>query len=192
VQIGVRLLLPCVAFGVVGLAGALAETAAHAHTLWLRRATAGIAAGAAAWLAAISGSAWPDGLRYVNELWGGPEKGYEIVSDSNYDWGQGVPGLADFARRRGLGDLEVWYFGTDPDVDRPPLRQVKLHLLPVACGDDVRAQVRGRYLAAGTSVVYGCGLTDAHRAAQAYLRTLTPVARTSTFLVYDLRPEGTP
>jgi hypothetical protein len=184
VQIGIRLLLPCVAFAVIGLSAATvrASLAASARRRLLLR---GASAGAIAWATVACVSVWPHGLCYVNELWGGRRDGYRLVGDSNYDWGQGLPELARWTARHELDALDVWYFGTDPRVKHTPLREMPFHTLPVQTPEQMRERLEGRYLAVGTSILYGHGLTEAHRQAAAYLRTLTPVGRTTTFLIYD-------
>jgi hypothetical protein len=59
--------------------------------------------------------AWPDLLAYVNELGGGRREGYRLLSDSNLDWGQGLPRLAAWMRERGVVRVQLAYFGTaDP------------------------------------------------------------------------------
>ena len=129
-------------------------------------------------------SVWPDGLRFINELWGGRRDGYLLVSDSNYDWGQGLPDLARWQRQQGIDDLAVWYFGTDPTIRQPGMHELPLHILPPG-SLDVARQVEGRRIAVGTTLLYGHGLTESQRRASAYLRSCKPVARTSTFLVFD-------
>ena len=60
---------------------------------------------------------------------GGPEHGYLLLSDSNYDWGQGLKELARWQEKRaGPGPLAVCeYFGTDPAVDREQVRTATFH-----------------------------------------------------------------
>jgi hypothetical protein len=186
VQIGIRLMLPLVIFLVVGLAGALAVIIQRAgnrwRPLWLTTVAASIL-----WTGVSAWRVWPEGLCYTNELFGGTPSGYLCLSDSNYDWGQGVNELAAWPGLHGVQHLDVWYFGTDPAVNAAPLRHLPLHLLPIGKPDEVRAFVAGRYLAAGTTLLYGTDLNlPAHRCAVAYLRERPPVARTSTFLIYDL------
>jgi hypothetical protein len=188
VQIGIRLLLPCVAFAVVGLSAAAVRASVETSPrrgLFLRRASiVGLA-----WACIACVSVWPHGLCYVNELWGGRRDGYRLVGDSNYDWGQGLPELVRWTTRHASGDIDVWYFGTDPRVKQPPLHELPFHILPVQTPEQIRERLGGRYLAVGTSILYGHGLTEAHRQAAAYLRTLTPVGRTNTFLIYDFTHE---
>src|SRR5262249_11829255 len=100
--------------------------------------------------------------------------------------GQGVPELAEWRRQHPEGDLDVWYFGTDPRLAAVPATPVKLHDQPIERPDDVPRFLHGRRLAASASLVYGQGLTDASRRAAEFLRGRTPVARTTTFLIYEI------
>lgn len=61
------------------------EHASHATLLLL-----------ALWISFIPVLAYPSYLAYFNEAAGGHENGYQIVTDSNYDWGQDLKRLRDF------------------------------------------------------------------------------------------------
>ncbi len=186
VQIGVRLVFPVVVFATVGIAAALA-TAMAAHAGWRTRLLAALIAAGLAWNVGGALALWPDGLVFVNRFWGGSADGYRLVSDSNYDWGQGLKALRDWQRQRGEPPLAVWYFGTDPLVRQPPLRLVALHTLPIAAPADVAAAVGGQHLAVSTTLLYGSGLdSEGYRQSVAALRARRPVARSGTFLIYDL------
>jgi hypothetical protein len=197
VQIGIRLILPLVALAVVGLAGATVRAYGDLHArsssasslLWLRGVGLPLAVTAGlAWAVFSAVRVWPNGLCYTNEVWGGTANGYRCLSDSNYDWGQGLKELARWQRRHGLSALDVWYFGTDPALQKLPLHELPLHLLPLEGPESVLTQIQGRYLAVSTTLLYGMvSDTPGHRAAAAYLRTCRPVDRTTTFLIYDLR-----
>jgi hypothetical protein len=199
VQIGIRLVLPLVAFGIVGLAAA----SVHACRGWRERAGgqqaggsgrparvhpfAALVGGGLVWTAVAAASVWPHGLCYVNELWGGTANGYRRLSDSNYDWGQGLRELAAWSRRHGVGSLDVWYFGTDPRFRSPPFHHLPLHGLPLGRPEDVVNWVGGRYLAVSTTLLYGMAISSpAHRQAVAFLRARRPTARTTTFFIFDL------
>ncbi len=196
VQIGVRLVLPLVALGVAGLAGAVVRAAAEA-TPGRRRLLAGVAmvgVACTAWAAVV---VWPDGLCYTNFLWGGTGRGYLCLSDSNYDWGQGLKELARWKQRHGDHDLDVWYFGTDPAIRDATFRHLPLHTLPVRGPEDVLARVHGHYLAVSTTLLYGGygpaskngPVENDHRRAATFLRACRPVDRTPTFLIFDFRGE---
>jgi hypothetical protein len=65
--------------------------------------------------------------------------------------------------------------------------------------DDFIARFRGRYLAVGTTNLYGSYIIENPKKGQRlekseltairYLRTTQPVARTTTFLIYDFTGE---
>ncbi|MDX2170907.1 MAG: glycosyltransferase family 39 protein [Deltaproteobacteria bacterium] len=190
VQLGIRMVLPIVAYLAVGVGIALARAITAATEGWPRRGLAAVAAAAIGFNVFTVSRLWPDGLVFVNRLWGGPTQGYRLVSDSNYDWGQGIPALRAWQADRQIAPLSVWYFGTDPRAAEPPLQLVALHDLPLASRDDVLAALDGRVLAVGATLLYGSGEargSDAHRQALAVLRERAPFAHVGTFLIYDFR-----
>jgi hypothetical protein len=189
VQLGIRLMLPLAALGIVGLAAAIVESVRATRTKWAKGL---LAAGAVAGIAlsvAADAKAWPDTIRYINDLWGGTAEGYRLVSDANYDWGQGLNDLRRWQKRNGLASVDLWYFGADPSGSKPPFHPVALHSPSIAGPTDVQAQVRGHVLAASTTLVYGCPINESHRQAAAFLRDRKPSARTRTFLIYDFRED---
>jgi len=185
VQIGIRLQLAFVAFLAVGIASAMPDWIATAPRVARYATAAGLILGTA-WMAVASWSVWPDGLRHVNELWGGPEVGHRLVSDSNYDWGQGLRELDRWHEQSGRVPLDVWYFGRDPMLKQLPVRDLPLHCVTLNRPGDTASFCWGRYLAVGTSVRYGRRLSVAHENALRFLDDRVPIARTSTFLIYDL------
>jgi hypothetical protein len=182
VQIGVRLMLPLVAIGAAGLAAACVR-------VWrelgpgLRQGllSAGLVGGLS-WSAASAVTVWPHGLCYVNELYGGTHDGYRCVSDSNYDWGQGLKDLARWQQQH-RGGLDVWYFGTDPAITTMPVRRMFFQDMALKTPHEVEAAMRGRRLAVSFTLVYGSfpELTPISE----YLRHCPPLDRTPTFLIYD-------
>src|SRR5262249_1504837 len=115
VQIGIRIVLPIVALGAVGTAAGIVEAwrtettdASADRPTWRKRVLAAWAGGGVLWTAAAALIVWPNGLCYVNELWGGTKSGYVRVSDANYDWGQGLPELARWQEQHGAARLAVW------------------------------------------------------------------------------------
>ncbi len=91
--------------------------------LWASRAARGAGrrlawciAGLCLWQAASVLSAAPNYLAYFNWLAGGPKHAADWFRDSNTDWGQDLPLLAEYQRRHPeLRDLGLAYFGTaDP------------------------------------------------------------------------------
>src|SRR5439155_26610228 len=193
VQIGVRLMLPLVALAIVGLAAATVRACQSLPDgemrYVLRRRFAVIGIGVCVLCtSAASVAVWPHGLSYINPLWGGAKNGYRLLSDSNYDWGQGLKELVAWQQHHGDLPLDVWYFGTDPAVKNPPLHEVPFHNLRVATGDDVKEKVRGHLLAVSSTILYGAATdTTSHQRAAEYLRSCRPIARTTTFFIYDFR-----
>ncbi|HVS39864.1 MAG TPA: hypothetical protein VMS17_30175 [Gemmataceae bacterium] len=192
VQIGVRLMLPLVALAVVGVSAAAVNAVRSFRPGTSARIAVGFCVASVLWCGVASWAVWPSGLTYVNRMWGDPTDGYRLVSDSNWDWGQGVKELARWQRRRGDGSLDVWYFGSDPRIDRAPLRALALHGLSFDKPEEVGQYLRGRRLAVSTTLAYGClyGLAPSARVAQHFLATQKPVGRTSTFLIYDFTADG--
>ena len=197
VQIGIRFMLTLMAAGYVAAAVALlrprpdregghvSEAVPHGPASdgpgqWFIR---GLAVAMLLATAATSLWVWPHGLGYFNRLWGGPEEGYTRLHDSNYDWGQGLPELKAWHHAHGGGrPLAVWYYGTDPNVLYPPFKYTNLSFAPPAAAGD-------GLLAVSVTALYGnAEITPASATAVRWLRTKEPVARTQTFLIYDLSP----
>ncbi len=185
VQIGVRFMFPLMAFACVGLGAAAATTLRelagwkrHGFAVWL---ALGISASAlAAW------RAWPNGICFTNAAWGGTGQGYLWLSDSNYDWGQGLNDLRAWPSRHGADVVDVWYFGTDPSVHVPPLRELPLHRVE---GAKVAESVEGKVVAVSTTLLYGAfgKSSGSLREAVAFFRARQPTDRTMTFFIYDFR-----
>jgi hypothetical protein len=185
VQIGIRLMLPWVALGLVGLGAAVVVAWRDLRPMGRRLllATSGLGV---AWTALSAALLWPDGLRYLSEFWGGPEHGYRLVSDSNYDWGQGLRELARWQADHDLREMDLCYVGTDPLLAVVPMRLIGNHTkLTVA---ELEELVRGRWLAVSATWLYGAYIRDTEIVP--YLRRLTPAARTSTFLLFDFTSPG--
>jgi hypothetical protein len=66
-------------------------------------------------LALESGLAFPHYIPFFNVACGGPPGGIDLLGDSNFDWGQDLPLLADWQRRHPADKLYLCYFGlADP------------------------------------------------------------------------------
>jgi len=185
VQIGVRFMFPLLCLAVIGTVAALTRCLDGAASAWRWRLLAGGAAACLAWNVTQALTVWPEGLCYVNPLWGGTREGYRLTSDSNYDWGQGITELAAWLRSHPQPDLDVYYFGTDPAYFELPARPVALNGLPVASRDEACNYLRGRRLAVSTTVLYGNFTAPGLADVVAVLRASRPVDRTTTFLIYD-------
>jgi hypothetical protein len=184
VQIGVRFMLPLLVFLCVGL-GAAAATALGQLQGWKRTALT-------VWLIVEISSAasaairvWPHGICFTNLAWGGTVNGYRLLSDSNYDWGQGLPELRKWTQQHGVEKMNVWYFGTDPSVHVASLRELPLHRVT---NQAVAEAVKGKLVAVSTTLLYGTYTGELpSREAVAFFRSHWPISRTMTFLIYDFR-----
>jgi len=107
-NIGVRHLLPTypVLFILTGVLGT--------YLVRPRRGGALLVALLLAWHAGESLAVAPHYISYFNEVAGGPAGGYRHLVDSSIDWGQDLPGLADWLKghRRPHEDVYLAYFGT--------------------------------------------------------------------------------
>lgn len=189
VQTGIRLVLPLLSFAAVGLAAALVVARQRLALTKMRPLLTASGVLSGAWLLWAALSVWPEGLCYTNEFWGGTANGYRCLSDSNYDWGQGLKELAAWQQEHHVRDLHVLYYGTDTTIKQLPMKPLKVGELQLG-RDNLPSSVQGRTLAVGTTIVYGSvsqQFSDLHKLAQS-LRRLTPVSRTATFLIYRLPP----
>ena len=191
VQIGIRFMLPLLVFLAIGIAAALAQLGREYRPL-----VSAIVALCLLHNAAAAARVWPQALAYTNELWGGTRHGYRWLSDSNYDWGQGLLELKEgvAAGRSPTATLHVWYFGTDPRVHLPPLQELPLHGPSLCAAQSPADVVRGKWVAVSTTLLYGAyaNQSDAGRAALEFFRSQTPRARTTTFLIYDFHERSQP
>jgi len=187
VQIGVRLVFPAIAVLLVALASGLAR--ATADLQGRRRAVALAIMSVVCAIPAVR--TWPDGIRYVNVIWGGPDTAYPLLADANYDWGQGLKDLDRWTTEQDLPTTRVWYYGMDPVMGTDSTRLMRLHdkdEWPAQTPADVARHVRGKVVAVGLSLRYGYpGLTGQMPVLLEFFRDQQPVGRTRTFLVYDFR-----
>lgn len=175
VQLGIRFLLPLLSLLLIGLAVRYVGLLAAMPAGW-RGVGIAVVAVAVGGMAVGTARVWPDPLRYINEVWGGTEDGYRLVSDSNYDWGQGLPELAAWRERNDV-PLTIWSFKADPRF--PDLVRYHTH------EGLTSPKLAGRHLAVGVSLLYGAYThTPPDRELKALLRGREPVARTRTYLIY--------
>ncbi len=110
-NIGERHILPTYPVLLIGL-GALAQV------LFARRRIAALAVALLlVWQAGEAIVAAPHFIAYFNEPSGGPDNGYRHLADSSLDWGQDLPGLAQWLAHHRQPDEKVYlsYFGSgDP------------------------------------------------------------------------------
>jgi hypothetical protein len=184
VQIGIRLVFPVIAILIVSIAVAYARATGNVNNR-----SRFIALGVLSFVCAIPAlSVWPDGLRYGNELWGGTESTYQHLSDSNYDWGQGVYDLDRWTAEHDLPTAHVWYYGKDPIITADPGRKLELHFKKIESPEQTLEFVRGKVVAVSTTLLYGIhDISPGMENAIAFLRLQQPVGRSHTFFVFDFR-----
>ncbi len=183
VQIGIRLVLPLVAFLMVALAVALVRAAPSGYC---SRSFGASIAVLAVMLVIPLISLWPDALRHTNPAFGGVNAGYRHLSDSNYDWGQGLKDLAEWRKQKGNPPMKIWYYGKDP-IFMQSAEHCPLHNMGIESPQDFYRFVGGHYLAVSTSILYrDPNFTPSSVQVFAILKGMQPIARTSTFFIYDL------
>lgn len=107
-------LLPYVVLLIVGL-GRRGVWGVGRGVLWL----------AVGWMLLIDRQIHPHYLSYFNPLYGGPENGYNVLLDSNVDWGQDLLRLRHWMRANNVDHINLAWFGTaDPNyygINHTPL-----------------------------------------------------------------------
>jgi len=154
----------------------------------LRRKLAVACAGCAIVYSGIEAiSVWPDGIRYVNRVSGGPDQGASILADSNYDWGQGLSELDEWWHQSGEPHLRIWYYGTDPRRWEPRFHPLLVHSLPDSSISSVQREVGDAYFAVSVTLLHDCpDRRPATLETITWLKSLVPVARTRTAFIYKL------
>jgi len=165
----VHIALPLLAVLAAGLAG---------KGLAWPKVRASLAGLALLWCAAGTARCAPHFLAHFNELAGGPGGGWRLLADSNLDWGQDLPALAEWCRENGVKELPMEYFGnSDPawwGVPAVPFR------------DPGSPGFRPAIVAVSVSAIDGTLSHDLSRFD--WCRNMEPLARPGwSFHIYDLR-----
>lgn len=178
IQIGERYLLPVHAYLVPFVGCGLAA--------WMRGPRRWMAAAAAGALAlhVIPGAvANRQGhLAYFNVLAGGTRGGHRVLLDSNLDWGQDLPRLAEWMRRNQVPSVRLAYMGAD-DPGRFGIAHEDLpgrHLYPER---PARPVLEGTVVVSPNLVF---GLVPARAQLYAPLRERPPDERAGVFFVYRM------
>jgi hypothetical protein len=189
VQLGIRFMFPLMALAAVGYGAAVVIAWREGGSGWKRFAPAAVVSAGLIWNLVACLRVWPEGICYTNELWGGTENGYTLLSDSNYDWGQGLKELLKWREAHSVDVVHVWYFGLDPRADVQPLKKLPLHEDQYGANGALQQALRGKCVAVSTTMLYGPYLANspAGRAAVAFFKTCQPAGRTLTYFIYDFR-----
>ena len=190
VQIGVRLMLPLLACLAVGVAAAIIHVVRSSGER-LRAVLIALVGVGVVGNALAAARVWPDALCYTNPVWGGTRTGYRLLSDSNYDWGQGLLELEQWRKQHGVETIDVWYFGVDPRAQVPPFRLLPMHSREWLGDRSPALAAEDKIVAVGTTLLFGAYVnrSEPGRSAVAFFLAQEPIDRTSTFFLYDLRRE---
>jgi hypothetical protein len=176
-NLGLRHLLPLYPFFCIA-AGALARVA-------VGRRGWGAAVGVLVLLqGVVLLRAHPDWLAYFNEAGGGTARGYRVLVDSNYDWGQDLSRLAAVQRAEGWPTLDFSYFGSTPPevygLDYRPLAGFGLFRTALA---PTLSTYRGWLAISATNLVGGPAYSGVDYRP---LLAIRPYRRVGTIFVYRL------
>ncbi|MBP7687953.1 MAG: glycosyltransferase family 39 protein [Thermoflexales bacterium] len=135
-NLGYRLMLPVLPFALM-----IAGQGVNAVLIPSKRIQAwrpGVVAVLSLWLIVDVVSINPNHVAYFNQLIN-RERDYEVLVDSNLDWGQDLIALRDWQRARQLDDLNVVYYGSA----RPEAYDLKVNLLPSFSLRDYGPEING-------------------------------------------------
>jgi hypothetical protein len=179
IQIGERYLLPVHAYLVPFVACGLASWMGQGRRSRLAQAAAAVVA-----LHALSGLlANRDGhLAYFNAFAGGARGGHRLLLDSNLDWGQDLPRLAEWMRREGIGSVQLAYMGAD-DPARFGIAREDLPARQLYPAHPARLPFAGTVVVS-PNVLFG--LVPSVAPLYAGLRDRPPDDRAGVFFVYRL------
>ena len=147
-------------------------------------------------LLVVQGRTWPDYLPYFNLLVG--QNGWHILSDSNLDWGQDLPALAQWQAAHPTAELYLSYFG----MARPSAYGVRATPLPTwsPAPEQAHPARQAFYPADPAPGVYALSVTNLQGVvlgdaaeALAYFRPREPIARLGQSIwLYEVAPYGEP
>ena len=189
VQIGIRFMFPLMVLAAAGCGAGVVIAMREMKSRGGKIALGILTAAGLAYSAGCSFFAGQDAICYTNEFWGGTEKGYLYLSDSNYDWGQGLKDLLKWREAHGVDVVDVWYFGLDPRARELPLRLFPLTDTNFVGGRPWGEIMKGKCVAVSTTLLYGPYVEGSPGgvSALAWLMRHQPTGRTTTFFIYDFR-----
>jgi hypothetical protein len=121
-NIGARHVLPLYALGAV-LAGGGAWALIRSNRRW-----AFVIGVLVAWHIGSALAAFPNGMAYANEAWGGPKQVHRYLSDANADWAQQLVQVKQWQDRHPNEECWFAYFAR-PVID-PAMWGIRCHALP--------------------------------------------------------------
>ncbi|MGB8352763.1 MAG: hypothetical protein WCD79_02660, partial [Chthoniobacteraceae bacterium] len=186
VQLGIRFMFPLIALAAAGYGAAIVIALRENNSAVKRAALTAFVVLGLLYNGIASARVWPEGICYTNELWGGTRNGYLYLSDSNYDWGQGLPELLQWRETHSIDVIDIWYFGLDPRAGVLPLRKMSTKKGEFPSIED---QVRGKCVAVSTTLLYGAYASSptVGEDTMAFFRAQKTMDRTTTYFIYDFR-----
>jgi hypothetical protein len=183
-DIGVRHILPVYPFGAL-ISGSVAAVAAHRWTRPVRLIVAGLVLALS--VEVLPGA--PNYLAFFNTAAGGASNGLHLLGDSNLDWGQDLPLLADWQRAHPDEPLALAYFGmVDPAFYG--IRASPLPGIPYVFGTQQPLPNGARVAAVSASYLQGLFVSPAYESLYARFRAMNPrEILGGTIYLYDL-PNG--
>lgn len=170
-QLGVRLVLPALPFGVLLCGPPVAA--------WIRDRRIALVAGLVTWLGVRSAGVYPHGISFFNSWAGGPDHGLRYLADSNVDWGQDLPALARFVASRGIPKMRLFYFGNDNPHDY--FREDQIEVLPPPWGPEMAKgavyQPEPGFYAVSANLIPGHMFEPQYRDYYRAFQALEPVAK---------------
>jgi hypothetical protein len=135
---------------------------------------------------------FPDGLRYINDFSANNAQPQSLVSDSNYDWGQGLFDLANNLKPDLKPDpaqpLWVVYWGGDPRVDLPPFRRLTPAAQGITNADSLKLWLPGKTVAVSATILHGPPLSPEYELIRQHFQNQKPIQLTRCYAVYRLPP----
>lgn len=182
-QLGVRLILPALPFGLL-LCGPAIEWMAGR-----RRLVLGVLF---LWLAGVSMWVYPHGIAFFNVWTGGPENGLHYLADSNLDWGQALGEVARYCHDHQIQRIRLSYWGWDS-----PFRYFRENEVEIVPPPWEESLARGRvwrpepgWYAISAALLPGYVFQDRFRNYYEVFREMTPVAKAG-YAIYIYRIGGT-
>ena len=121
-------------------------------------------------------------IPYFNPFAGGPDGGYRVLVDSNLDWGQDLPRLAQYMKERGITKIQLGYHGSD-NPDRFGIERDDLPGANLFAAHPPKDPFRGTVVVS-PNIVAGV-ITFGDSDPYAPLRNRTPDDQAGVFLVYN-------
>ncbi len=182
VQIGIRFFLPLIALASVGVSISLSELC-RKECSFRRRWMAVAMTALVGWSAAARRRDFSQRALLHQRPLGIARSRLRAFERFQLRLGPGDSGIGEMAQTKQVPRVAIWYFGTDPAADR----ELFLRVSPIGTSPStVREEVKCRYLAVGTTILYGSYVDPEQTPIIGWLRRQPIVDRTQTFLIFDL------